>query len=204
MNKRLENVATVERYTLINKKEKNKIDERDTYANASNCGAENTAITLIALIITIIVLLILAAVTLNMVIGDNGIFKKANIASEETNKSQALEELKLKVLEVQTEKDGNATLKDVIDSLNEDEQNLYKVYLETATIVGDIPTITEETEKVYVDYKNYKFKIDNKLIVTFAGESEGSMENPDDEEKIDQGLLLYTRFNDDNSYSINN
>ena len=40
----------------------------------------NTAITLIALIITIIILLILSAITLNFVIGDNGIIDKALLA----------------------------------------------------------------------------------------------------------------------------
>ena len=37
----------------------------------------NKAITLVALIITIIVLLILAGVTLNMVLGENGLINKA-------------------------------------------------------------------------------------------------------------------------------
>ena len=36
----------------------------------------NTAITLVALVITIIVLLILAGITINMVVGENGIFAK--------------------------------------------------------------------------------------------------------------------------------
>ena len=43
----------------------------------------NSAITLIALIITIIVLLILAGVTLNMVMGESGLFGKANKAKEQ-------------------------------------------------------------------------------------------------------------------------
>ena len=42
----------------------------------------NSAITLIALIITIIVLLILAGVTLSMVMGESGLFGKANKAKE--------------------------------------------------------------------------------------------------------------------------
>ena len=37
----------------------------------------NQGITLIALIITVIVMLILAAVAINMTIGDNGIFKNS-------------------------------------------------------------------------------------------------------------------------------
>ena len=51
----------------------------------------NSAITLIALIITIIVLLILAGVTLSMVMGENGIFGKANSAKEKTQKTTAEE-----------------------------------------------------------------------------------------------------------------
>ena len=50
----------------------------------------NSAVTLIALIITIIVLLILAGVTLNMIMGEDGIIQKANDAVEETNKKTAV------------------------------------------------------------------------------------------------------------------
>ena len=39
------------------------------------------AVTLIALVITIVVLLILAGVTINLTLGDNGIFKVAEQAS---------------------------------------------------------------------------------------------------------------------------
>lgn len=56
-------------------------------------------ITLIALIITIIVLLILAAVTLNFVMGDNGIIKKAILAREKTNQASMDEEQELANLE---------------------------------------------------------------------------------------------------------
>ena len=56
-------------------------------------------ITLVALVITIIVLLILAGVTLSMVMGDNGIFGKANQAKEQTQLSNAEEIIKLAVLE---------------------------------------------------------------------------------------------------------
>ncbi len=59
----------------------------------------NTAITLIALIITIIVLLTLAGVTLNMIMGENGIIKKAQISKEKTNEAQIEEEKNLQSLE---------------------------------------------------------------------------------------------------------
>lgn len=58
----------------------------------------NKAVTLVALVITIIVLLILAGITLNMLIGDNGIIKKALMAKNKTqiaqqNENQQYEEL---------------------------------------------------------------------------------------------------------------
>ena len=64
----------------------------------------NSAITLIALIITIIVLLILAGVTLSMVMGDSGIFGRANSAKEKTQKTTAEETIELAVLENKTTK----------------------------------------------------------------------------------------------------
>ena len=67
----------------------------------------NAAITLIALIITIIVLLILAGVTLNMVMGENGLFGKANNAKNKTEVAQYEEELRMCVLEIQTEESSN-------------------------------------------------------------------------------------------------
>ena len=59
----------------------------------------NFGITLIALIITIIILLILAGVTLSMVMGENGIFGKANKAKEQTQIANAKEIIRTAVLE---------------------------------------------------------------------------------------------------------
>ena len=59
----------------------------------------NLGITLIALIITIIVLLILAGVTLNMVMGENGIIKKAQLAKSKTEEAQNKEMEELSNLE---------------------------------------------------------------------------------------------------------
>ena len=47
---------------------------------------ENKAITLIALVITIIVLIILAGVTINLTLGQNGLFTRAKQASEDLTK----------------------------------------------------------------------------------------------------------------------
>ena len=68
---------------------------------------EKKGITLIALVITIIVLLILAAVTLNLVLGDNGIITKANEAKVNSTEKDIEEELKLKIQENITKNEGS-------------------------------------------------------------------------------------------------
>ena len=67
--------------------------DKQKYTNKimSNITTSNSAVTLIALIITIIILLILASVTLNMLMGENGIIKKAQIAKEKTEISEEIE-----------------------------------------------------------------------------------------------------------------
>ncbi len=60
-------------------------------------------ITLIALIVTIVVLLILAGVTINFVLGKNGIIAQAKLAAENTKEAEEKEEQDLKDLEEQIE-----------------------------------------------------------------------------------------------------
>ena len=61
-------------------------------------------ITLIALVVTIIVLIILAGVSINMLVGDNGIITQAQNAKRETEEAQAREKLELALIDLQTEK----------------------------------------------------------------------------------------------------
>ncbi len=64
---------------MIRKKEK---------SSKNKLKAKNRGITLIALIITIIILLILAGVTINLTIGENGIFKAAKNAGKNYMEAQ--------------------------------------------------------------------------------------------------------------------
>ena len=119
----------------------------------------NSAITLIALIITIIVLLILAGVTLTMVIGESGIIHKAQESKDETLKSTALEDIKLRVLEVNADKEGKATLEDIIGFFEEN---------------SDVYTITKkESDRIYVINKNYKYEVEitAELQVSLTGKN---------------------------------
>ena len=60
---------------------------------------ENSGITLVALVVTIVVLLILAGVSLNLVLGDNGLITKAKEARDKTNKATEDEQTELAELE---------------------------------------------------------------------------------------------------------
>ena len=61
----------------------------------------NTGITLITLVITIVVLTILAGVSINTVVGDDGIIQKAKEQAEATRRASAEEEMNRLVLEYQ-------------------------------------------------------------------------------------------------------
>ena len=179
MKKELKNVATVERererereresYTLINKKEKNKIYKRDICTNASNFDVQNSAITLIALIITIIVLLILAGVTLNMVMGESGIFGKANNAKNKTEVAQYEEELRMCVLELQTDVATNGTTFNMETIKNKFVEKVKE--LENTTEI-EFPTKESET-RLDGTYKGYEFYIDDKYAAHIGDKATG-------------------------------
>lgn len=63
----------------------------------------NQGITLVALVVTIVVLLILSSVSLNLVLGDNGIIVKAKEAAETTAATQEKEAMERNLLEKELE-----------------------------------------------------------------------------------------------------
>ena len=70
-------------------------------------------ITLIALVVTIIVLIILAGVSINMLVGDNGIITQAQMAKEETEQTRKEELQELATLETALEEaSGNIYIKE--------------------------------------------------------------------------------------------
>ena len=129
----------------------------------------NSAITLIALIITIIVLLILAGVTLNMVMGENGLFGKANNAKNKTEVAQYEEELRMCVLEIQADEATNGTTfgidtirKNLVEKVKELENT---EEIEINSLEGN--TTIEGT------YKGYEFYIDDKYAAHIGDKATG-------------------------------
>ena len=119
-------------------------------------------ITLIALVITIIVLLILAAVSIAMLTGENGILKKASTAKEKHQISEAKEkiELALQDLRIEEESKGNSLTKEKLSKLSESE---YEISVEP---IGNFP--------VEVEQSIYKFQINDKYQVEYLGEATGT------------------------------
>ena len=129
----------------------------------------NAAITLIALIITIIVLLILAGVTLNMVMGENGLFGKANNAKNKTEVAQYEEELRMCVLELQTDAATNGTTFNMDTIKNKFVEKVKE--LENTTEI-EFPTTESET-RLDGTYKGYEFYIDDKYAAHIGDKATG-------------------------------
>ena len=74
-------------------------------------------ITLVALVVTIIVLLILAGVTVSMVVGQNGVITKANEAKVKQDASTVLEQLQIKILDIEANEIISGSYEDKIERL---------------------------------------------------------------------------------------
>lgn len=146
-------------------------------------------ITLIALIITIIILLILAGISISA-LTNTGLFAKAEEAKEKTLIEQAEEELKMKIYELQVEKKGNTTLQELVNYLINDTDNTYDFSLDGTTMgvtnIGD-------SKLVYIKYKEYIFKIDDKFNIEYISKIQNSENNQDE---ISETKYLYYRGNE--------
>ena len=123
----------------------------------------NDAITLIALIITIIVLLILAGVTLSIVMGDSGLFNKANLSKEQTQKSTAEETIKLAVLENKTKEAAGKTALTDTELKEEIAGKLKDLGFTVADNNNDVTYYEDKTIKIE-DYLEKKGEITAKMV----------------------------------------
>ena len=145
---------------MVIKKEKdfNKIKEKEN----------EKGITLIALVITIIVLLILAAVSIAMLTGENGILKKASTAKEKHLIAQYEEELNLCIMEMQTDELGTLTMEKLIEKLPQ--------YIQASQPGEQCEWNTDQTsEEPTGTYKGYEFKVDKNKKAQITGKATGIM-----------------------------
>ena len=114
-------------------------------------------ITLVALVVTIIVLIILAGVSINLVLGDNGIITKAREAKEQYEMAQVKEKLEMTIMEIQSE---------VIASGK--EMTIDELLEKLSTKLPEI-TITKEGNTLKGTYEGCDFTIDESFKVTIDG-----------------------------------
>lgn len=148
---------------------------------------KNSAITLIALVITIIVLLIIAGITLTFVLGENGIFSKAKKAKEDNEKAQAVEDVKLRIIEAQMEANAElrkASLKDLYDVLKRATEE-YEVKTSQISSLVNSDEYIESISKLYIRNTKYSYvvevnsdlKIQNDLTTAIASTNSSNSES---------------------------
>ena len=125
-------------------------------------------ITLIALVITIIVLLILAAVSIAMLTGENGILSKASNAKEKHLIAQYEEELNLCIMEMQTDELGTLTMEKLIEKLPQ--------YIQASQPGEQCEWDTNQTaEEPTGVYKGYEFKVEKNKKAHITEKATGIM-----------------------------
>ena len=116
-------------------------------------------ITLIALVVTVIVLIILAGVSINAVLGDNGIIKKANQAASVTKEAEVKEAINRTILEFYLTNDYE-TLEDFLKAKAED---------------GSIDSVTKNADGTLTVKKGeYSVTVENKTNSSGGSSSGGS------------------------------
>ncbi|MDO5557932.1 MAG: BspA family leucine-rich repeat surface protein, partial [Clostridia bacterium] len=83
--------------------------------DTSSCNTNG--ITLIALIITIVIMLILAGITINLTLGENGIFQKAKLARSQYETASVQEKLEMDVMAFDMGKTLDLTMEQYLENL---------------------------------------------------------------------------------------
>ncbi len=119
-------------------------------------------ITLIALVITIIVLLILAAVSIAMLTGQNGILTQAQNAKKDTETASLIEQAKTDVLGIQAGNGGKISKDEFV--------NVLKKYFDGVPEAEDLPDdLTTLTLTTKTEYGSYPIKISDIYNGTLEG-----------------------------------
>ena len=187
---------------LKKKKHTNKLLSNNQTSNIKH-PTSNAAITLIALIITIIVLLILAGVTLNMVMGENGIFGKANNAKNKTELADAKEKFTLLLYEWKMEHStSNKVLEDFLKEKVEDEtieeykkidNENYEIYINGYVgVIDGEGNVVEEMQKAgpRPTIDNIKITLEDGTEVTEHSQKEGTKLKIDFNASIENGEII--------------
>ena len=136
----------------------------------------NKGITLIALVVTIIILIILAGVSINIIMDENGLIQKAKEQKITQAKAEILQELELAKGPVTIEGSGYTSLEKYLEHINKKGLNSHNV--------TSITEIDEENAEILVDDK-YIYtvaQIGNNVIINEIGKIEET--NPETESTV--------------------
>lgn len=116
---------------------------------------KENAVTLIALVITIIILVILATISINFILGENGVFKQAEIASIESRAGVVDERSKLWKTEVFTST--------YLDTTPQSRTNILDSLLNEKLLTQDEYTIllNDKNAEITIGSKTIDFKVEN-------------------------------------------
>ncbi len=124
-------------------------------------------ITLVALVITIIVLILLAGISINMLLGKNGILERAKNAKEQTLIAQYKEQIELVKAETRLQYIDGVTLERLKSAFDSDSQ---KDWVNNTTIITDnstekIQLTTNDTYIFYITENTTEYKGKNGEII---------------------------------------
>lgn len=143
---------------------------------------KNKGITLIALVITIIVLLILAGVSINAIIGDNGIATRAKDASTKTEIAKEVEQVELARTNILLDKQVNNDETDISVEELQNKMDLNAGMDVTEVYFEDDMLIVKyiKTNRIYEVNPKFGYAVDwDKAIADAKKHSEQDALNPD-------------------------
>ena len=103
---------------------------------------KEVGITLVSLVVTIIVLIILAGVSINLVLGENGIITKSKQAKEKTEQAKLNEEIALNELYMQIEAEGGEGSNIYIGKLAEFKREIASAITDMGITTSDDADVT--------------------------------------------------------------
>ncbi len=137
------------------------------YKNTDRLMKKDVGITLVALVVTIVILLILAGVSINLVLGNNGIIDKAkkaknNTAQTTASEEQGMSEISNRINEITEDNNkGNPSTGDKDDDNKHDGQDEKDL-----TLAEKIEKIKKATKGKYIfDVPNQLLKVKNNELV---------------------------------------
>ena len=144
---------------------------------------KNRGITLITLVITIILLIILAGISINITLKDNGIINRAKEVKRQMDKSSIIEQIKIEIIDKQIDKEEQTkeVLEEILEKYGEVQKDEtgeligvitnkggYNILLKDILDVGQV----KEPEKELEEKKIIAITLNKKALTIEEGEKE--------------------------------